>query len=148
MKIIRYHNPELAAWTPFNRLSSWRDLWDSAFPLAGAGVGFPTNWLPPMDVFEDEEKITVQLEAAGLKKEDFDISLQEETLSISGKRTSEEKDGNQRTERSHGSFTRTIALSAPVKGEAVTADYQDGVLTIVLPKAEEAKPRKIQVNLN
>jgi len=144
MKIIRYHNPELAAWSPFNRLSSWRDLWDSAFPLAGAG----TSWLPPMDVFEDDEKITVQLEAAGMKKEDFDISLQDDTLSVSGKRESVETTANQRTERSHGSFTRTISLSTPVKGDAVKADYQDGVLTISLPKAEEARPRKIQVNLN
>lgn len=151
MKIIRYNNPELAAWSPFHRLSSWRDLWDSAFPLAGAGAGFPAGWLPPLDVYEDDDRITVELEAAGMKKEDFDISLQDDTLTVSGKRNveSERSEGESfRSERSFGSFSRTVALSSPVKAGEVSANYQDGVLTVTLPKAEEARPKKIQVNLN
>jgi HSP20 family protein len=93
----------------------------------------------------------VQVELAGMKKEDFDISLQDDMLTISGERKSEseKREGESfRSERSFGAFSRSITLPSPVKAEEVKATYEDGVLTVTLPKAEEAKPKKIQVNLN
>lgn len=151
MNIIRYRTPELSAWSPFDRLSSLRDFLDSAFQLAGADPGFRAGWSPSLDVYEDEDKVTVQVELAGLKKEDFAISLQDDTLTISGERKSGSKNGEGesfRSERVFGAFSRTVALPAPVQGDKVSASYRDGVLTVVLPKAEEAKPRKIEVGLN
>jgi HSP20 family protein len=102
-------------------------------------------------VYEDADKVTVQLELAGVKKEDFDISLQDDVLTISGERKSEseKREGESyRSERSFGSFSRSVTLPSPVKSADVKATYQDGILTVTLPKAEEAKPRKIQVELN
>ena len=151
MNIIRYKTPELTSWSSLDRLSSLRDLLDSAFQLAGSPAGCTPGWTPALDLYEDTEKVTVQVEVAGLKKEDFDISLQDDVLTISGERKSEsESRGGEsfRSERVFGSFSRSIKLPAPVRSDAVKADYQDGILTVTLPKAEEAKPRKIQVNLN
>jgi HSP20 family protein len=151
MSIIRYKTPELTPWSPFDRLSSLRELLDSAFQLAGSAPGFSTGWAPALDVHEDVEKVTVQVELAGMKKEDFDISLQDDVLTISGERKaeSEKREGESfRSERVFGSFSRTVTLPAPVQTDAVKAAYQDGILTVTLPKAEEAKPRKIQVELN
>jgi HSP20 family protein len=93
----------------------------------------------------------VQVEMAGMKKEDFDLSLQDDTLTISGERKSEseKREGESfRSERFFGSFSRSVTLPSLVKVDEVKAAYEDGVLTITLPKAEEAKPKKIQVNLN
>ena len=151
MSIIRYRTPELATWSPFNRLSSLRDLLDSAFQLASSAPESASGWLPALDVFEDDEKVTVQVELAGMRKEDFDISLQDDMLTISGERKSEseKREGESfRSERFFGRFSRSVTLPSPVKAEEVKAAYEDGVLTVTLPKAEEAKPKKIQVNLN
>lgn len=149
MSIIRYKTPELAPWPSFDRLSSLREFFDSAFQLAGSAPGFSSSWAPALDVYEDADKVTVQLELAGMKKDDFDISLEEDVLVISGSRQAEKRDGESfRSERVFGSFSRSVTLPAPVKPDQVTASYQDGVLTVALPKAEEAKPRKIQVALN
>lgn len=144
MNIIRYKTPELANWPRFDRLSSLRDILDSAFQ------GYEPGWVPALDVFEDEDRVSVQLEVPGMKKEDFDIALQEEVLTVSGERKaeSENREGESfRSERIFGSFSRSITLPSPVKEDQVTAAYQDGILTVTLPKADEAKPRKIQVNL-
>jgi HSP20 family protein len=150
MNLIRY-NPSLTTWSPFDRLTSLRDLLDSAFQLANLGPDAPASWAPPLDVYEDDEKVTVQLEAAGMKAEDFDLSLQEGALTVTGERKSEtsKREGESfRSERVFGAFSRTVNLPTPVQGENVSASYKDGVLTITLPKAEEAKPKKIAVKVH
>ena len=147
MSIIRYRSPELATWSPFDRLSSLRDLLDSAFQLASSVP--TTGWTPKLDIFEDDNKVTVQVELAGMKKEDFDISLQDDVLTISGERKGESRNGESfRSERFFGTFSRSVTLPSAVKADEVSAAYEDGVLSVTLPKAEEAKPKKIQVNLN
>jgi HSP20 family protein len=151
MSIIRYNTPEITPWSSFDRLSSLREFLDSAFQLAGSARGSSLGWAPALDVYEDDDKMTVQLELAGMKKEDFDISLQDDVLTIAGERKSsqEKQDGECfRSERSFGAFRRSVTLPAPVQSGEVKATYQDGILTVTLPKAEEAKPRKIQVELN
>ncbi len=152
MSITRYQTPtDLSAWTPFHRLSSLRDLLDSAFQLASVAPGATGSWAPPLDLHEDEDRITVRLELAGVKKEDFDVSLTDDVLTISGERKSEEdrREGESfRSERVFGSFSRSVTLPSPVKAGEVNAAYEDGILTVTLPKAEEARPRKIEVKVN
>ncbi len=148
MKLIRYNPIQREVWTPIDQLNSLRDLFDSAFALASSAPGVRREWLPPMDVMEDEHKITVLIDSAGMKKEDFDISLEKGSLTIAGERKQEKQDGESfRTERSFGSFRRTIALPSPVVADQISANYRDGTLTIELPKAEEAKPKKIEVGI-
>jgi HSP20 family protein len=145
MKLIRY-NSQSSPWSSFDRLASFRDLLD--LPFAPAGESNPRVWAPALDIHEDGEKITVNVEAAGLKKEDFDISLEDDTLTVSGERKNETetREGTSfRSERFYGRFSRKVRLSTPVKADEVKATYENGVISIVLPRAEEAKPRKISV---
>jgi HSP20 family protein len=151
MKLIHTNYP-VSAWSSFDRLSPLRSLLDSAFALASAPSegASARNWVPALDVYEDSDQVTVKLEVAGVDKDAFNISLHEDTLTIRGERKNESeiREGESfRSERVFGAFSRSLQLPTAVKADAVTADYTDGVLTIVLPKAEEAKPRKIEVNV-
>lgn len=104
-----------------------------------------------MDVYDDGENLVVAVEAAGLCKEDFKISLHEDGLTVCGERKAEKQtcEGESlRSERIFGSFSRTVELPTAVKADAVAANYTDGVLRITLPKAEESKPRKIDVQVS
>jgi len=140
MKLVTYKSQP---WTPFDRLASFRDLFDSPYRANGE-----RSWAPALDIEEDAEKVTVTLEVAGLKKVDFDISLEDDTLTISGERINEaetREGASFRSERFFGRFSRSVRLATPVKTDAVTATYENGLLSVVLPKAEEAKPRKIAI---
>lgn len=156
MSIIRYQSPELSSWSPFERLSTLREemnrLFDSSFP--GAGLGESTlfsGWSPALDVFQSNDAVTVRVELPGLRKEDIDISLEKGVLSISGERRHEEKveEGESfRSERYFGRFHRSVAIPTEVEADKVKASYTDGLLTVTLPKAEEAKPKQIDVNVS
>lgn len=133
-----------------DRLSSIRDLFDSAYALASNGPGTDRNWSPALDVYEDKDTILVELELAGVEKESFDLSLESDVLTIRGER--KESDNKQngesfRSERFFGTFTRSVTLPSPVQPDKVQATYKQGVLTVELPKAEEAKPKKIDVKI-
>lgn len=132
-------------WNTLDRLAPWRDFLESAF-AAGPGFVPRAGWIPPVEVRDESESVTVEVEAPGVKKEDFEISLEDGTLTISGKR--ERPAGRVesfRGERAFGAFQREITLPAPVQSEGVQATYTDGVLTVRLPKADEAKPRRIAI---
>jgi HSP20 family protein len=108
-------------------------------------------WVPPVDVHENAETLVVKAELPGMKKEDIQVTLHDGLLSISGERKSdvEQKEGEtHRTERFFGRFQRSITLTAPVNADKIEASYKDGVLTVTLPKTEEAKPRQIEVSLS
>jgi HSP20 family protein len=110
------------------------------------------DWIPPVDIFEnDKHEIVIQAEMPGLKKEDIDLRVENNTLTLRGERKREtelKEDQFHRVERVHGVFLRSFALPATVDAGRVSADYKDGVLTVVLPMREEAKPRQIQVKVN
>lgn len=151
MTLIRF-KPETAdlspALPPTDLLRDFMNLHFPFFPKEKAGMN---NWSPALDVHDDKEAFTVTLEAPGLKKADFEISYHDGVLSIAGERKQEKeaKEKNYfRRERLFGRFTRSVSLPAGVKSDAISANYQDGVLTISLPKAEEAKPKHIEVNVN
>jgi HSP20 family protein len=113
-------------------------------------VPWSSDWLggPSLDVRETEAEVVVDLEAPGLKPDEIDVSLSNSTLTIRGERK-EENDQDRGDyhvrERSYGSFCRSVRLPTEVESDKVTSQYRDGVLTVTLPKSEQAKPKKIEV---
>ena len=155
MSLIRYQTPYLQTWNPANRLSTLRDemnrLFDFSLPAWAPEDRSFSGWNPALDVYQDQDHVYVKCELPGLKKEQIDISLHENTLSISGERKNERetKEGEtSRTERFFGRFSRSVTLPTLVQGDNVKAQYKDGILTVTLAKAEEAKPRQIKVQLS
>lgn len=154
MNIIRYQEPELSTWTPFDRLASLREemnqLFDLSFPGFQRDAGLFSGWSPALDVHQDKDNVFVKVELPGMKKEEIDISLHDGMLTITGERKHEEetKEGESfRSERYFGKFHRSVALPTAVDTEKVNASYKDGILTVTLPKSEEAKPKQIEVSV-
>ena len=109
-----------------------------------------SHWMPAVDVAEYENEYQVKVEIPGVNKDDVKITMQENILTIHGekKQEKESKDFNyHRVERSHGSFRRSFTLPTSVKHDKIEASYNDGILTIALPKAEEAKPKQMEVKV-
>ncbi len=155
MNLIRYQDPELTTWTPFNRMSSLRDeidrLFDLSMPTLTRDVGLFSGWTPALDLFQDKDNVFVKVELPGMKKEEIQISLHNGLLTISGERKREEKSGEGETFRSesyYGKFHRTVTLPTMVESNNVKATYKDGILEVTLPKAEEAKPKQIEVGVS
>ena len=108
------------------------------------------NWAPSVDIYEDQNSITLEADLPGLKSGDFNLSIENYRLTLSGERKFEkEKKGDnwRRVERSYGSFTRAFSLPSTVNVDAVNAEFKDGVLGVTLPKKEEVKARQIQVTV-
>jgi len=156
MAIIRYQEPELTTWSPFDRLATLRDemnrLFESSLGTFGMrDFGMFSGWSPALDVYDDKDNVVVKLELPGMKKEEIDISLHDGMLTISGERKQETKSGEGetfRSERYFGRFHRTITLPTTVAADNVKAAYKDGILTVTLPKTEEAKPKQIEVRID
>jgi len=153
MSIIRYQFPRLSNWSSFDRLSSLRDevnrLFDFSLPARDSGLF--SGWSPALDVFDDKDSLVVKVELPGLKKDEINISLHDGVLTVSGerKRETEKKEGESfRSERYFGKFQRSVTLPTAVDSTKVSASYKDGVLTVELPKAEEAKPKQIAVSVS
>ena len=148
MNIIKYRQPDYASWSP---LSNLRDQFSRFFDLAYPGEGSAFDWSPALDVSEDKEKYLVSIELPGLKKEDLQVIVHDGVLTVSGERKSEKetKDGTvHRSERSYGKFSRSISLPSAVTADKVGASFKDGVLSVEIPKAEEAKPKNIEVKVS
>ncbi len=106
------------------------------------------RWMPSLEVRETEETYVVEAEVPGLAKEDIDITLTDDLLTIQGEKKVEQEEDRgdmHMTERRYGSFARTLRLPGTIDTAKVTAATKDGVLTVTIPKAEEEKPRKIEV---
>lgn len=114
------------------------------------GNSLAASWLPPVDVFEGKEALKIVAELPGVKPEDVKISLENRTLTLRGEKkqvAEETTEKVHRYERAYGSFERTFTLPGTVNPEQIQATYAEGLLTIVLPKAEQAKPREIPVQV-
>jgi HSP20 family protein len=153
MSLIRYQFPSLSNYSSTDRLASLRDevnrLFDFSWPSRDSGLF--SGWTPPLDVLDDKDNLVVKVELPGLKKEEINLSLQDGILTISGerKREVEKKEGESfRSERYFGKFQRSVTLPTAVDSSKVNASYKDGVLTVELPKAEEAKPKQIAVSVS
>lgn len=111
---------------------------------------FNRDWNPAVDIVETAEKFILKAEIPGMSKEDVKITLENNVLTIRGekKNEAEKKEGNyHRIERSYGSFERSFSIPGIVKVNDIDAQYKDGLLTLTLPKAEEAKPKSIEVKV-
>ena len=109
-----------------------------------------TTWAPTVDIYETEHELVVKADLPDVKPEDLDIRVENNILTIRGERKFEKKVNEEnylRVERTYGSFSRSFALANTVNTEAIKADYKDGVLTLGIPKREEAKPKQIKVNV-
>jgi len=109
-----------------------------------------TAGAPAVDIFENEHELVVKADLPDVKAEELDIRVENNILTIRGERKFEKKVDEKnylRVERSYGSFARTFSLANTVNSEAIKADYKDGVLTLTIPKREEAKPKQIKVNV-
>ena len=109
-------------------------------------------WLPPVDIFENEQdELVLKAELPDLQREDIDIRVENNTLTLSGQKKSEaevNEDRYHRIERTFGHFSRTFTLPNTVDTGKIAAEYKNGVLTIRLPKREDARPKQIQVQIN
>jgi len=109
-----------------------------------------TAWAPAVDIFETEHELVVKADLPDVDPKDLDIRVENNILTIRGERKFENKvneDQYLRVERAYGAFTRSFSLANTVNSEAIKADYQNGVLTLTIPKREEAKPKQIKVNV-
>jgi len=154
MALIRYQAPKLAPWEAADRWSNLRDDLNSFFELPfwssfGRGGQLFTGWSPALDLYQNNDNVVAVIELPGMRKEEIEISLHDGMLTISGERKRESSsngDNAERTERYIGAFRRSIALPTRVDANKVSATYRDGILTVTLPKAEEVKPKQIQVS--
>jgi HSP20 family protein len=109
-----------------------------------------TTWSPAVDIHENEHELIVKADVPGVKPEELDIRVENNILTIRGERKFAKKTDEKnylRVERTYGSFARSFSLANTVNTEAIKADYKDGVLTLVVPKREEAKPKQIKVSV-
>jgi len=142
----------LTRWDPFRELTVLQDRMNRLFqdfaprsePELTAG-----NFVPPVDIYEDEQSVTLKVEVPGLDPKDVDVQVENNTLTIKGERKfeKEEKEENfHRIERRYGSFVRSFTLPSTVDTDNIKADYENGVLKVQLAKRAEAKPKQIKVN--
>jgi HSP20 family protein len=156
----------LIRWKPVHDVTAWHPVADVAgefvnmqheidrmFDRFRGGIlddGSTSTWLPAVDIVENPEGFVVKVEVPGINKNDVKITVQNGVLTLRGERKAEEEtkgESYRRVERSRGTFQRSFTLPTSVKSEKIDASYIDGILTITLPKAEEAKPKEIEVKV-
>lgn len=143
----------LRRWEPFNELVSLREVMDRLFEDSFVRPGTP--WPArlgastlPLDVYETEDDVVVKATVPGAKPEDIEITITGDTLSIRGEakeKTEVKRENYIRQERRYGAFSRSVTLPTGLETDKVEASFEDGVLTLNIPKAEEVKPKVIKV---
>jgi len=146
----------LIRFDPFRELDSFRSqmnrLIDDSFGPAKGGDDsmLSRGWAPKVDIFEDQDNITVTAELPGMEQKDVEVRIEDATLIIKGERKlehEEKKDNYHRIERSYGSFSRSFSLPTNLALDKVEAKMDKGVLKVMLPRKEEAKPKQIEVKV-
>lgn len=141
----------LARWNPSQQAAAAGQplfrLFDTFFGDGGEDLATRT-WTPAVDIQETDDGYRLQVELPGLSKDDVQITLENNVLRLSGERKFEKetkKENYHRIERTYGTFSRSFALPTQVSSDKVEATFKDGVLSILVPKAEQAKPRRISI---
>jgi HSP20 family protein len=140
-------------WDPFRDLNILQDRMNRLFDDAGRGwkgdeAVATTTWSPAVDIFETEGDIVVKAEIPGMDANDITLHLENNVLTLKGERRFEKEtkeENYHRIERSYGTFSRAFSIPSMVDDEKIRADYKEGVLKIVLPKKEQAKPKQIRI---
>jgi HSP20 family protein len=143
----------LSRWEPFRGVTTLQDqinrLVNDAFERTGEESNL-TTWAPAVDIYESEHELVVKADLPDVDPKDLDIRVENNILTIRGERKFEKKvdESNYlRVERAYGAFSRSFSLANTVNSEGIKADYHSGVLTLTVPKREEAKPKQIKVNV-
>jgi HSP20 family protein len=146
----------LVRWDPFRDLVSLKERMDRLFEDTFArsrnieeGLA-PGSWSPPVDIYETDENIILQAELPGIERKDITLEVKDDVLTLKGDRKFEKEvkqENYHRVERSYGSFQRSFTLPSNIKRDKVEAEFKDGILEVILPKVEEAKPRQIKVEV-
>src|SRR5256714_14680124 len=147
MSIIRYD--------PFRDLRALQDEVNRLFTgnmarFDGEGIA-RGSWSPSVDIYENKGQIVLEAELPGMRREDFDLSVENNVMTLRGERHFEKKDETDnyhRVERAYGSFTRSFTLPNTVTAEGAIAEYTNGVLRVTIPKREETKARRIEIKTN
>ncbi|RLC95225.1 MAG: Hsp20/alpha crystallin family protein [Chloroflexi bacterium] len=141
-------------WRPFRELEDMEsrlgDLFDRAMGPWWRPSTTGRGWLPPVEMFEKDDRFVIRAELPGMTQEDIDISIVGDTLTIKGERKADteiKEENYYHCERAYGSFTRSITIPAAVDTEKVEASYKNGILEINLPKVPEVKPKKVQIGI-
>jgi HSP20 family protein len=142
----------ISRWAPLRNFSTLQEqmnrLFDTAYPGQADNSALP-SWAPAVDIYETENELVLKADLPEVNEKDLDIQIERNMLSIRGERKFEQKvkeDNYLRIERSYGAFSRSFALPNAVNTEAIQAEYKSGVLTVVLPKRAESKPKQVKVN--
>jgi len=143
----------LSRFEPFRGVSTFQDqisrFFNEAFDRSSDEANL-TPWAPAVDIYETAHQLVVKTDLPDIKPEELDIRVENNILTIRGEREFEKKVNENnylRVERSYGSFSRSFSLANTVNTEAIQADYKNGVLTLSIPKREEAKPKQIKVHV-
>jgi HSP20 family protein len=144
----------IVRWDPFRDLQSLQRSINRLFDdvVLGDERSLPATaaWTFPVDIKESADKVVVRAEIPGIKSEDIKVNLHDNQLTIQGERKQEKEEHGDRflrVERSYGAFYRAFNVGVPVKADQIKATYKDGVLEIVLPKEEKARPKEIQIEV-
>jgi HSP20 family protein len=143
---------ELAKWTPFREVSQLRDeidrFWQDFFGPGRVIRPLGEGWIPPVDILDTADKVTVKVEVPGMDAKNIEISLSGDVLTIKGEKKTERDEKGENfflAERSYGSFYRSLRLPVEVKEDKIEASYKHGVLTITCPKKEMIKSKQIEI---
>lgn len=139
----------LATRNPFNLLSEFNKRMENALSEEEESNGSLSRWSPRVDVYEEGDDIVFEVEAAGFDKNNLDVSLENNQLTISGERDKRHEESDRdyyRSERLQGVLKRTFSLSNDVDQTDIGAEYDDGILTVRVPKVEEAQKKQIEIS--
>jgi HSP20 family protein len=149
MELIRRNQNQT---DPVKELFNEDFFWGFPFvPVTGKSLNTQSGWHPAIDITEEKDRYVLKADLPGLKKEDFRISLEDGVLTIEGERRTESEHKEKsyhRIERSYGRFARSLNLGSAVDESKIKANYKDGVLEVIAPKAERAKAKTIDINVN
>ena len=141
----------IVRWDPFRELTALQGEVNRLFSrVSGGDVAERQSWIPSVDVVETKDAITLKADLAGMDPNDINLEMEDNVLAISGERRFQEEveeDKYYRIERRYGSFSRSIALPQDVDPEKIEAEYENGVLTVSVPKVEAVKPKRISVGV-
>jgi len=133
-------------WDPFREMTQVQNQFNRLVDQMWGGR--QESWLPAVDVFDNKDAVVLKAELPGMNPDDIQIEVEDNVLTLKGERKFEEtldEERYYRDERRYGSFQRSLALPQGVKADEIQANYDDGILTVTVPKAEEEKPKKIEV---